>query len=380
MDDYTGHAQPALLRRWVTLFPEAENFHLTKDVGMIPYLMHQDFGYESVLVCRRNGAYPYLAQEVRGLKLEFLDSSIPDPVEAGCAYIKEHAQNIDVLHLFHANNRTYRWLILFHSLNPRGKVYLKLDALPIVEELDEATVDLLTSCQLVSIEIRYLYERLKSKWPVTLGYIPNGFYDHFDCEPVSWAEKENTICTIGRIGTLQKANEFLLEAFRDAAPFIPGWKLKLIGPIDLSFFPWIDQFFAKNPHLTRRVVFTGEIVDKRQLDYELRKAKVFCLTSRFESFGIVLVEAIKNGCLVLSSKVGAAADVTANGRFGDIFEIGDIERLTQLLIANCTHTDRLNQVCREAPSFAQGHFSWKHICTEIETLLMGDWPHDDFQK
>ena len=31
-------------RRWVTLFPETENVHLAKDVGMIPYVMHEHFG------------------------------------------------------------------------------------------------------------------------------------------------------------------------------------------------------------------------------------------------------------------------------------------------------------------------------------------------
>jgi hypothetical protein len=58
---------------FVTLFPGATNIHLTKDVGMIPFIMHKYYGYDSTLVCYKNDEYDYLETEVKGLKIDFLE-------------------------------------------------------------------------------------------------------------------------------------------------------------------------------------------------------------------------------------------------------------------------------------------------------------------
>ena len=39
---------------FVTLFLPTENFHLTKDVGMIPYIMYKYYGYNSTIVSYDN--------------------------------------------------------------------------------------------------------------------------------------------------------------------------------------------------------------------------------------------------------------------------------------------------------------------------------------
>ena len=51
---HTGSLE--MKKRFLTLFPELENVHLMKDVGMIPYIMHKEFGYDSYIAsyCSRN--------------------------------------------------------------------------------------------------------------------------------------------------------------------------------------------------------------------------------------------------------------------------------------------------------------------------------------
>ena len=359
------------LRRWVTLFPETENVHLVKDVGMIPYMMQECFGYDSAIACRRNGEYPFLAQANWGLKLEFLNDNVVDSVEAGCEYLEKHAKEIDVLHVFHLQRRTYRWITLYKELNPQGKVYLKLDVVADVvnAKLNDETADILKLCDLISAETKYLYERLNALWPVKVEYIPNGFHDFHAQKPVSWEEKENVICTVGRIGTQPKANEILLEAYKEAFPFISEWKLRLVGPVEPQFAAYRGKYFAQNPHLTDKVQFTGEIVDRNLLEEEYKRARIFCLTSLYESFGIVFAEAIKNGCFVISSPVGAAADITDNGRYGELFAIGDVGALAKLLVSSCKNTDRLKWVCQHVPDFAERNFAWRQICRKIHDCL-----------
>ena len=114
---------------YVVLFPECENIHLTKPVGMIPYIMQQKFGYDSFVACYRNAdAYPYLDDAVKGLKLCFIPKIAGRPRWDGLFWLVRHARKIDVLQIFHfTSSRNYLWIFAYMLLHPRGKVYLMLD-------------------------------------------------------------------------------------------------------------------------------------------------------------------------------------------------------------------------------------------------------------
>ncbi|MDK2798758.1 MAG: hypothetical protein PWP27_510 [Clostridiales bacterium] len=357
--------------RFLTLFPETGNVHLTKDVGMIAYIMHKYFNYDSKIVCYKNDDYPYLDKEVKGLKIEFLNKYTGDAQKDGYIYLKNNALNIDVLHLFHLNNRSLLWIDLYKKLNPMGKVYLKLDANISIMNLilNDDVVKILKQCDLISIETKYLYDYLNSKWPIRIEYIPNGFYDYKERKYVEYKEKDNTICTVGRIGLYIKATEILLEAFKLASPSIPNWKLKAIGPIADNFKAYIKKFFAENPALKEKIIFTGEITDKIKLEAEYRKAKIFCLTSRNEGFPLVFPEAAANGCYIISSNLLAAWDITDNKKYGDIFEIDNVQQLSESFVNNCRDDVKLQTVCNNIQDFSYSHFYWPDICNNINRFI-----------
>ena len=73
---------------FATFFPECENIHLTKDVGMIPYVMHRDMRYDAILISYRNGDYPYLDSEVPGLKMRFM--------KKGWSRFRNHPQSLSI--------------------------------------------------------------------------------------------------------------------------------------------------------------------------------------------------------------------------------------------------------------------------------------------
>ncbi|MDT8717980.1 glycosyltransferase [Clostridium sp. 19966] len=355
---------------FVTLFPETENVHLTKDVGMIPFLMHKYFNYNSKIVCYKNGSYPYLNKEVLGLNLDFLENTDNDLID-GNNYIKKNAKNIAVLHIFHFLQRSLVWIQTYKSLNPRGKIYLKLDAnINILNyNLTPQQIEILQLCDLITVETKYLYEYLNNHWKIKVEYLPNGFYDISNHQEANYYEKENIICTAGRIGFYLKSHEILLEAFKFAASFIPDWKLKLIGTIDESFKSYLLKFFSENPSLKDRVILTGFIGDKKVLDEEYRKAKIYCQTSKLESFGISMIEAQKNGCFILTSDVISALDITDNNKYGEIFPIGSANTLAMLLIKYCTNEYLLENNCLPAQQFAYDNFYWPKICSKINDLL-----------
>ena len=365
--------------KFVTLFPEALNIHLVKDVGMIAYILTKYYGYKGTLACYRNSEkYGYLDKEVKGLNVDFLKKYTGNDTIDGLLYILKNAKNIDVLHIFHVTSRrNYAWILLYKVLNPQGKVYLKLDADFRIKDIDFHKKDIksnirrwiLKKCFLISVETVGLYKYLISQWNLDIEYIPNGFYDFDKRKSVSYKEKENIICTVGRIGTKQKASEILLEAFQLVNTSLSDWHIKFIGPIDDGFSNAIEEFFCKYPKLKDQIIFTGNIMDREKLNEEYKKAKIFCLTSRWEGFPLVFPEAMKNGCYIITSDIEAGVDVIENGKYGCSFQIDDTKALAKCLVAVC-HKDRQLEInCEETQKFVYEKFYWINIAKKIDQLL-----------
>lgn len=363
---------------FVTLFPETENVHLLKDVGMIPYILFKHCGYDSTLACYKNSSnYTFLDNEVKGLKIDFIKKITGNSTKDGLIYLIKNARKIDVLNTYHFTARSLYWIYLYKMLNPKGKAYLKLDADYRIKDYNlngtsiKAVIKrhILKKIQLVSIETVALYNHVNKNWPIKVHYIPNGFYDSGIRNAIKYEDKENTICTVGRIGSYQKAIEILLEGFRIASSKLGDWKLKIIGPIEDTFRIYIDNFFKNNPILKERVLFTGPIFNRNELEQQYRNSKVFCLTSRWEGFPLVFLEAIKNGCYVISSDFEAAFDVTDNEKYGDLFPIDNIDDLSQCFIKSCHQAKKLEENCKKIQGYAYENFYWPTICKKIDGLL-----------
>ncbi|MEI7884119.1 MAG: glycosyltransferase family 4 protein [Clostridia bacterium] len=364
--------------KFVTMFPSAENIHLIKDVGMIPYIMHKKFGYKSELACYKNGEYPFINVEVKGLELKFIKKYTGKAVIDGALYLLKSSKKIDVLHLFHFGKRDIIWIWIYTLLNREGKIYLKLDADNTIKKTVNPCDNSLKAkikkytlkrCKLITVETLNIYNFLIDNWKIAIEYLPNGFYDYGKKEPINYENKINTILTVGRIGTFQKATEVLLEGFKCAANKIENWKLKVVGPIEKDFEVYIKDFMKSNPELRERIEFTGAIYDRVKLEEEYKKAKIFCLTSRYEGFPLVFLEAIKHGCYIISTNFNAAYDITNNEKYGMIFDIDNSKQLSDSLVKACNNEMTIKQNFHETNKFCYENFYWPVLCKQICDFL-----------
>lgn len=361
---------------FTVLFPECKNVCLIKDVGMIPYIMHRNFDYQSIIATYKNESkYSYL-REVKGVKLDFLNRKYKSPMIAGCAYLLRKSKQIDILQLYHLTSvRNFIWIILYKILHPKGKIYLKMD-------LDCELVDsfqynkkgllgivkrkILSYCDLISSEIEEVANRLSIEWNRQVEYIPNGYYQKRN-EMISFQEKENIICTVGRIGTYQKATDVLLEGFKKYAQ-VGNWKLRVIGEMDENFMPWLQKFKTENGELMDKITFTGNIEDRSELENEYAKAKIFCLPSRFESFGIVYLEAMRNGCYIISTDVDSIKGIL-QGKYGTVVPVDDADGLAETIITVTENSELLEKNCEEVQKYVIEYFDWNVIGEKIFALL-----------
>ena len=194
--------------------------------------------------------------------------------------------------------------------------------------------------------------------------MPNGFNEEYlhelDFKELKFEEKENIIITVGRLGSVQKNTELFLQSLENVN--LNNWKVYFIGPIENAFKEKIDLFFKSNPQKKEQIIFTGSIADKKELWEYYNKAKVFVLTSRWESYALVLNEAKRFRNFLISTDVGAFADLSENGKYGVSFDQNSPTQLSSLLQKVVDGELNINTYNNFDPST----MSWSKMIEKIE--------------
>lgn len=118
---------------------------------------------------------------------------------------------------------------------------------------------------------------------------------------------------------------------------LKNWKVYFVGTIEESFQKEVDEFFIKNKNLSSNVLFLGSISNSDELNEIYQKSKVFCLTSLWESYGLVLLEASFFNNYLVASDVGAASDLVRKYKCsGTILDLNteDYRKTIQNIIDN----------------------------------------------
>lgn len=347
------------------------NVELIKDCGLIPYLMYKNHDCDVCMVGAQGETYPYLETYVQGLKMEFL----PDgKEESKLAYISEHAEKIDVLLLRGCYPYNFSVADLYKKKNPYGKICVGLDAnsnwMDRIRWDEEGFMRFMDNCDVISTSCFAMQDMLNRKWPWKIEHIPNGYYSFGrDITYPDYAEKENVILTVGRLGTEQKDTRTLLSAFAMAADRIPGWKLRLVGNVEDKFEGYINDYFEKNPNLKSRVCFVGPLLDREELFAEYRKAKVFALSSTLEGgTPNVISEALTSGCVPITTMIDAFDEITDRGRVGYSSPIGDIHSFAENMVSVCNH-ERLKELSKDSYEYGRNHFDMELITSKVYELL-----------
>lgn len=135
---------------------------------------------------------------------------------------------------------------------------------------------------------------------------------------------------VGRFSCQHKGFDLLIEAFHLFAKKNKEWKLDLVGEgVEEELY----RSLIKKLQLENRVTiypFTNNI----QEFYS--NAQIYVLSSRWEGFGLVLVEAMAHGLPVISSDLPTSQEIM--GDFGLYFKNGDIKDLAQKL-EDASHID-----------------------------------------
>jgi glycosyltransferase involved in cell wall biosynthesis len=211
-----------------------------------------------------------------------------------------------------------------------------------------------------------LTESDKQEWQqagcMNVSCIPNPCSLKYREPSIEYGEQRiKTLLAVGRLHE-QKGFDMLLEAWnnvqRDNVQCTKDWTLRIVGegPQRAALEQQIKDLHLTNVVLAGRV---GNVVE------EYDAASLFVLSSRYEGFSLVLLEAMWCGlpCVSFDCPHGPA-ELLGDDR-GWLVPAMDVEKLTQQLIYAMTHLKEAEVRAQRAQHYAQEKYS--------ETSIMPRW-------
>lgn len=155
----------------------------------------------------------------------------------------------------------------------------------------------------------------------------------------TYVKKENKkiVLAVGRL-THVKGFDMLLEAWIQVNKIMPDWTLKIVGEGE-------DRakltHFIKENELNNSVALVGNTNDIGQY---YRQAEIFCLSSRFEGFGMVLIEALAFGLPIVSFDCDAGPAEVLEDTGSILVPVNDVSNLALSLIELMNNEDQRKNI------------------------------------
>ena len=201
-------------------------------------------------------------------------------------------------------------------------------------------------------------------FPGDFNIIPNGVdVEHFspDVLPIAdFCDGKVNILFVGRLEK-RKGLNYLLRAYKRVKQEISDSRLIIVGPGTRLRHKCEKQIMLEG---IKDVVFVGH-ASYDELPRFYKSADIFCApATSWESFGIVLLEAMAVGKPVIASNIEGYASVVTHGVDGLLVPPKDEEMLAQALVSLLRDKSLREQMGAKGRLKAQ-NYSWEHVARRV---------------
>jgi hypothetical protein len=164
---------------------------------------------------------------------------------------------------------------------------------------------------------------------------------------------------LGRLEARKGAIE-LLEAAKLVNRRLPKARFVLIGrdrahaPGNVSHRDWFER--NSSPEVVRQVDFLGAQDDAVVADW-FQRADLFVAPSRYESFGLVFIEAMRAGLPVVGTFAGGIPEVVTPGKSGLLVDAQAPGQLAEAILSILEDENRRQELARGARAEYEARFS-----------------------
>ena len=166
-------------------------------------------------------------------------------------------------------------------------------------------------------------------------------------------KRKKQIVAAGRMDAWHcKGFDLLIRAWGRIAKHCNGWTLNIAGQGDEMSFDHLKGI-VQECHVESSVVFSGFHKDVNTL---FRESEIFVLSSRYEGFGNVLLEAMSQGCACIACDYkGRQREIIRNETEGLCIEPEDVEQLAKAILRMITDEVYRNSVRINGISCSKDH-------------------------
>jgi len=194
-----------------------------------------------------------------------------------------------------------------------------------------------------------------------VAVIPNGIDIPSPPGPRQGDPESRTLLFLSRVHPV-KGIESLLDAWTTLASRHPDWNLWIVGPGDTAYAKSLTARAAVQG--AHRVTFVGPLYgEEKKAAY--RNAELFVLPSHSENFGVVVAEALAQGCPALVSHGAPWAGLETEGCGWWI--PNDVASLRATLDAAMSKsTNSLHEMGAKGRAWMERDFGWDVIATQMD--------------
>ena len=204
-------------------------------------------------------------------------------------------------------------------------------------------------------------------FPADYNIIPNGIDTrHFSPKVAPIDELCDGKLNILFVGRLEKRKgaDYLLRAYERVKRDIPNSRLIIVGPGTKLRDKYEKQVKKRS---LKDVVFVGR-TSHEELPRYYKTADVFCTPATgWESFGIVLLEAMAVGKPIVASNIEGYASILTHGAEGLLVPPKDEKSLAQAL-TSLLNDEKLRQEMGAKGILKAKEYDWKNVAQRVEAL------------
>ncbi|WP_297602948.1 glycosyltransferase [uncultured Akkermansia sp.] len=174
-------------------------------------------------------------------------------------------------------------------------------------------------------------------------------------------KKEPRCLFVGRLDNPSKGVDRLLRIWEKVEKACPDWHLDIVGDgPDAELLKDAAQKLGLS-----RIVFHGF----QNPEPYYSRASIFCMTSTFEGFGLVLVEAMQHGCVPIAfDSYPAVRDIISHGENGILIPPFQEEDYSNAIMALTNNPDKLKRFSLHSLSISQ-KFSPSNLASRWNAIL-----------
>ena len=181
-------------------------------------------------------------------------------------------------------------------------------------------------------------------------------------EEPDFSQKKKELLFVGRMSYVEKRPDHLLHIWAKLEKRFPAWSLRFVG--DGDYLPALKELAGTLG--LERVHFEGF----QNPEPYYRDASIFCLTSAYEGFGLVLVEAASFGCVpVAFESFAAVRDIISDGENGCLVPAFDLDAYAETLARLMSDDALRERLAKNALAQIPEKFSPEKIGAQWEALF-----------